>query len=52
VCACIRAYTHTNYWVLDVSPGVGRTPEVPEEPRSTKAYYTFRAYRCTQYIRL
>jgi len=50
VCACIRAYTHTNYWVLDVSPGVGRTPGGPEEPRSTKAHYTCIPYRCTQYI--
>jgi len=36
--------------VLDVSPGVGRTPGEPEEPRSTKAHYTWTPYRCTQYI--
>jgi len=36
--------------VLDVSPGVGRTPGEPEEPRSTKAQYTCRPYRCTKYI--
>jgi len=46
---CIRAYTHMNYFV-DVSPGVGRTPGVPEESRSTKAQYTCRPYGCTQYI--
>ena len=44
-----RTYTQTT-WVLDVSPGVGRTPEEPEESRSTKAQYTCRPYRCTQYI--
>jgi len=33
-----------------VSPGVGRTPGEPEEFRSTKAQYTCRPYRCTQYI--
>jgi len=44
-----RTYTQTT-WVLDVSPGVGRTPGEPEESRSTKAQYTCRPYRCTQYI--
>jgi len=29
---------------------VGRTPGGPEERRSTKAHYTCRPYRCTQYI--
>jgi len=38
-----RAHTQTT-WVLDVSPGVGRTPGEPEEPRSTKAQYTCRTY--------
>ena len=39
MCACIRAYTQKQTtWVLDVSPGVGRTPGEPEEPRSTKAH--------------
>ena len=33
-----RTYTQTT-WVLDVSPGVGRTPGEPEESRSTKAQY-------------
>ena len=37
----VYARTHTqNTWVLDVSPGVGRTPGEPEESRSTKAHYT------------
>jgi len=52
VCAVYaRTHTHTN-WVLDVSPGVGRTPGPgePEEPRSTKVQYTCRPYRCTKYI--
>ena len=44
-----RTYTQTT-WILDVSPGVGRTPGEPEESRSTKAQYTCRPYRCTQYI--
>ena len=45
-----RTYTQTTR-VLDVSPGVGRTtPGELEESRSTKAQYTFRLYRCTQYI--
>ena len=47
----VYARTHTQItWVLDVSPGVGRTPGEPEESRSTKAQYTCRPYRCTQYI--
>ena len=53
VCACMLVYarTHTQTtWILDVSPGVGRTPGEPGEPRSTKAQYTCRPYRCTQYI--
>jgi len=38
VCACIRARTHTQTtWVLDVSPGVGRTPAEPEEPSFEKS---------------
>jgi len=41
VCVLVYARTHTQTtWVLDVSPGVGRTPGEPEEPRSTKAQYT------------
>jgi len=52
-CVCVlvyaRTYTQTTR-VLDVSPGVGRTPGEPEESRSTKAQYTCRPYRCTQYI--
>jgi len=44
-----RTLTQTT-WVLDVSPGVGRTPGEPEESRLTKAQYTCRLYRCTQYI--
>ena len=44
-----RTYTQATR-VLDVSPGVGRTPGEPEESRSTKAQYTRRPYRCTQYI--
>jgi len=51
VCVLVYARTHTQTtWVLDVSQGVGRTPGEPEESRSTKAQYTCRAYRCTQYI--
>jgi len=50
VCVCVfvyaRKYTQTT-WVLDVSPGVGRTSGEPEESRSTKAQYTCRPYRCT-----
>ena len=37
----VYARTHTQTtWVLDVSPGVGRTPGEPEKTRSTKAQYT------------
>ena len=51
VCVLVYARTHTQTTrVLDVSPGVGRTPGEPEESRSTKAQYTCRPYRCTQYI--
>jgi len=32
----VYAFTHTTTWVLDVSPGVGRTPGEPEESRSAK----------------
>jgi len=47
----IYARTHTQTTlVLDVSPGVGRTAGEPEEPRSTKAQYKCRPYRCIQYI--
>jgi len=52
VCVLVYARTHTQTtWVADVSPGVGRTPGEPEAPRSTKAQYTCRPYRCTKYIR-
>jgi len=44
-----RAHTQTT-WVLDVSPGVGRTPGELEESRSTKVQYTCRPSMCTQYI--
>jgi len=40
VCVCVLVYarTHTQTTrVLDVSPGVGRTPGEPEESRSTEA---------------
>ena len=51
MCVLVYARTHTRTtWVLDVNPGVGRTPGEPEESRSTKAQYTSRPYRCTQYI--
>ena len=51
VCVLVYARTHTQTtWVLDVSPGVGWTPGEPEESRLTKAQYTYRQYRCTQYI--
>ena len=51
VCVLVYARTHTQTtWVLDVSPGVGRTPGELEKSRSTKAQYTCRPYRCTQYI--
>jgi len=50
-CVLVNASTHIQItWVFDVSPGVGRTPEEPEEFRSTKAQYTCRLYRCTKYI--
>jgi len=52
-CVCVLVYERTctqTTRVLDVSPGVGRTPGEPEESRSTKAQYTCRPYRCTQYI--
>jgi len=53
VCVLVYASTHTQTtWVLDVSPGVGRTPGLPEESGSTKAHYTCSLYRCTQYIYL
>ena len=44
-----RTYTQTTL-VLDVSPGLGQTPGDPEESRLTKAQYTCRPHRCTQYI--
>ena len=51
VCVLVYARTHPQTtWVLDVSPGVRRTPGEPEESISTKAQYTCRPYRCTQYI--
>jgi len=51
VCVLVYARTQTQItWVLDASPGVGRTPAEPEEPRLTKARYTCRLYRCTKYI--
>ena len=51
VCVLVYARTHPQTtWVLDVSPGVGRTPGAPEEFKSTKAQYTCKPYRCTQYI--
>ena len=50
-CVLVYARTHTQTtWVLDVSHGVGWTPGESEESRSTKAQYTCRPYRCTQYI--
>ena len=50
-CVLVYARTHTQTtWLLDVSPGVRRTPGESEESRSTKAQYTCRPYRCTQYI--
>ena len=40
MCVLVYARTHTQTtWVLDVRPGVGRTPGEPEESRSTKAHY-------------
>jgi len=51
VCVLVYARTYTQTTsVLDVSPGVGRTPGEPEEPRLNIAQYTCRPYRCTQYI--
>ena len=51
VCVLVYARTYTQTTrVLDVSPGVERTPGEPEESRSTKAQYTSRPFRCTQYI--
>jgi len=51
--ACVlvyaRTYTQTTR-VLDVSPGVGQTPGELDESRSSKAQYTCRPYRGTQYI--
>ena len=44
-----RTHTQTT-WVLEVSPGVGRTPGEPEESRLTKAQYTCRPYMYTHYI--
>ena len=42
-CVLVYALTHTQTtWVLDVRPGVGRTIEEPEEPRSTTVHYTCR----------
>jgi len=47
----VYSRTHTQTaWVLNVSPGVGQTPGELEGPRSTKAQYTCRPYRCKQYI--
>ena len=53
VCVCVLVYarTHTQTaWVLDVSPGVGRTPGEPEESRSTRAQYTCRPKYICLYI--
>jgi len=50
---CVLVYVRTYSQItrlLDVSPSVGRTPGEPEESRLTKAQYTCRPYRCTQYI--
>jgi len=50
VSGCVLVYARTRTeitWVLDVSPGVGRTPGGPEESRSTQAQYTCRPYRFT-----
>jgi len=47
----VQAHTHAQTTcVLDVSPGVGRTPREPEESRSTKTQYTCRLYMCKRYI--
>ena len=52
VCVLVYARTHTqSTWVLDMSPGVERTPGEPEESRSTKAQYTCRPYTKAQYTR-
>jgi len=51
VLVCARTHTQTT-WVLDVSPGVARTPGELAESRSTKAQYTCRPYMCTKYIYL
>jgi len=51
VCVLVYARTHTQTTlILDVSLGVGRTLGGPEESRSTKAHYTRRPCRYTQYI--
>jgi len=51
VCVIVYARTHTQTtWVLDVSPGVGRTLGEPEEPRSTEVQYTCRLYRCKVHL--
>ena len=51
MCVLVYARTHTQtIWVLDVNPGAGRTPGEPGESRLTKAQYTCKTYRCTQYI--
>jgi len=45
MCVCVREYAHihTHYMkVLNVSAGVGQTPEELEKSRSTKALYTCR----------
>ena len=40
-CVLVYARTHTQTtWVLDVNPGIERTPGKPEKSRSTKAQYT------------
>ena len=51
VCVLVFARTHTKTtWVLDVSPGVGRTPREPKESRLTKVQCTYRPYMFTQFI--
>ena len=48
---CLYTCTHIQTtWVLDMRPGVGRTPGEPEESRSTQARYACRPYTCTKYI--
>ena len=43
VCVLVYARTHTQtIWVLDVSPGVGRTPGGPEESRSKRSIHVDR----------